>query len=276
MPASPGCPRTEPCGSLRALCPSRSQVTSTAAFAPCGGAGSRDGRGRVNGEGPELNLDRWRLGKYPVFMRLTGLVVVALALVVWAPALFGDTIFDTGIGNSFAVRGADSGVGEGVSVGVTTDLTQIGFYMAMPSGGDAKFMIWDGDIDGSSNLLYSQTISVSASSTVALVLSDPFSFTLNSGSTYYFGIIGDNELWVSYFYPTIEMTLNGPSLMSLVNPNSNYSDFNNPTIAGDGATTIALALIGGTSEIPEPGTFVLLGIGLGALYPLYRRKRARA
>lgn len=195
------------------------------------------------------------------------LVLMSLVL-VGATAANAGVIFDTGVGTDYTSRAAGSGPGQGISVATTTTLTQIGFYAAAPDGANVKYLIWDGT---NSTLLFSQTDYLSASGSPSLVLSDPFSFTLTAGDSYYFGIIGDSNIEVDYIYPQLSLTQNG--LSTLTSGNSNYSDFSNPVLDGSGAATIALQLTSGAAPIPEPGTMALFGLGLvGMLGAVWRRK----
>jgi hypothetical protein len=118
--------------------------------------------------------------------------------VVIAGGAQASLLFDAGAGNGATSRGADSGMGTGVSVSTTTTLSQMAMSIDMPNGGDIKYMIWDGT---DSTLLFSETQAVAASGTTSYVLSTVFSFTLNAGNTYYFGVIGDNNLNIDYVSP---------------------------------------------------------------------------
>src|ERR1700730_3007936 len=121
-----------------------------------------------------------------------------LRVCIWTAGLIGaatgvkgSLLFDSGAGNGTTFRASDSGLGTGVSVSTTTNLTQMAMSLDMPNGGDIKYMIWDST---DTTLLFSEVQAVSASASTSYVLSTVFSFTLNAGSTYYFGVIGDNNL----------------------------------------------------------------------------------
>jgi hypothetical protein len=178
--------------------------------------------------------------------------------VVLAGGAQASLIFDAGAGNNTTSRSADNGPGTGVSVSTTTTLTQMAMSLKMPNGGDIKYMIWDGT---DANLLFSETQAVAASGTTSYVLSTLFSFTLDAGSTYYFGVIGDNNLLVDFMFPPTTVTQNG--LTSLNTGNSNYNNFANPTPAGFAGATITLQLFGDQTAIPEPSAFVPVAMGLG-------------
>ncbi len=196
-------------------------------------------------------------------MKTCILSVVALALSATA---YGGVLLDTGPGNGTTSRGSSNGPGQGVAVGADTTLTQFGFYMDTPGGGNLNFMIWDGT---NSNLLFSQTVAASTTNTIGLVLSDPFSFNLTAGNTYYFGVVSDTAENVDYFFPTINSTQNS---LSLVNPNTNYTGFANPTFQNSAGATIALQLVG--DQVPEPSTVALMGAGLIGVFA-GRRKLVR-
>jgi hypothetical protein len=135
----------------------------------------------------------------------------------------------------------------------------------MPNGGDIKYMIWDST---DTTLLFSETQAVSASASTSYVLSTLFSFTLNAGSTYYFGVIGDNNLNVDYIFPATSVTQNG--LTSLSSGNTNYSNFASPAPGSGGSTTVTLQLYGTQGAVPEPSAFLPVAAGLG-LFLLRKR-----
>jgi hypothetical protein len=128
-------------------------------------------------------------------MRKLIFTLAFFACAALAPSARAALIFDLSPNNGTTSRPANYGPGQGVVVSTTTTITQMAMDLDMPNGGDIKYMIWDGT---NSTLLFNQTLPVSASSTLSFVLSDPFSFTLNAGSTYYFGVIGDDDLDVGY------------------------------------------------------------------------------
>jgi hypothetical protein len=139
----------------------------------------------------------------------------------------------------------------------------------MPNGGDIKYMIWD---DTDTNLLFSDIVAVGASGTTSYVLSNPFSFTLNAGSTYFFGVIGDNNLNIDFIFPPTTVTQNG--LTTLDTGNTNYLTFASPTPTDGGGVTFTLQLFGDQgSAVPEPSTWMLVSGGVG-LIAFFRRKRA--
>ena len=162
------------------------------------------------------------------------------------------------------MRPSDSGPGQGVAAGANITITQMAMDLNMPNGGDIKYMIWDST---NTTLLYSQVLTLAASSTQTFVLSNPFSFNLAAGQTYYFGVIADNNLTVSDFFPAQTLSQDG---LTLVNPNSNYTNFASPTFSIFGAASITLELLGNsTSTIPEPASCALLvsAVAILARYP---------
>jgi hypothetical protein len=196
-------------------------------------------------------------------MRLRTIDIVRRCLFTAIPVVIAGgaqagLLFDAGAGNGTTGRPADSGIGTGVSVSTTTTLTQMAISLAMPNGGDIKYMIWDGT---DSTLLFSETQAVAASGSTSYVLSTLFSFTLDAGSTYYFGVIGDNSLNVNYIFPATSVTQNG--LTSLNSGNTNYNTFADPTPTSGGGTTMTLQLYGNQTAVPEPSAFVPVAIGVG-------------
>ncbi len=180
----------------------------------------------------------------------------------------GSLLLNTGPGNATTVRVSDSGVGQGVAASTNITITQMAMDLNMPNGGDIKYMIWNA---ANTTLLYSQVLAVGQPARQSFVLSNPFSFNLSAAQTYYFGVIGDNNLDVSYFFPPLTLSQNG---LALVNPNSNYSSFASPIFAGNGGVSIALELFGtSASSVPEPASFALVAAALSILALRFARRR---
>lgn len=192
-----------------------------------------------------------------IFTILTFMVCAGLAWNVPAKATL---ILDTGPGTFTTMRASDSGPGQGVAANQNVTITQMAMDLNLPNGGDIKYMIWDVT---NTTLLYSQILTIAPSSTPTFVLSNPFSFNLSAGQTYYFGVIADNNLTVSAFFPAETLSENG---LTLVNPNSNYANFSSPTFSSFGAASITLQLYSGTTTVtPEPASCALLAGALGIL-----------
>jgi len=172
----------------------------------------------------------------------------------------GALLLNTGVGNSTTSRVSDSGPGQGVATNANMTITQMAMDLNMPNGGDIKYMIWNA---ANTTLLFSQVLTLPASSTPAFVLSNPFSFNLSAGQTYYFGVIGDNNLNVSDFFPPQTLSQNG---LTLVNPNSSYTSFGAPVFSSTGAASITLELFGTPlSTVPEPASLMLVTGALSIL-----------
>jgi PEP-CTERM motif len=194
------------------------------------------------------------------------------AMALARPATASPILLDTGLGTDVTGRAAGSGPGQGIAVSVDTQLTDIGFYLDMPNGGTARFMIWD---DTNTNLLSQTDVAVGAGGSPVLTLAHLGSpFALNAGSTYFFGVIGDNSLDVSFIFPTVSLSQNGLSLIQT--GNSNYSTFATPSFAGFGGAEIALQLDGAQAgTVPEPGSLALVVTGLGLLTRRFVGRRRR-
>lgn len=193
-------------------------------------------------------------------------LLIAVVVLCFSGSAMASTVFDLSPTNGTTYRGSDYGPGQGVIVGTTTTITDMAFYLNMPSGGDLKFMIWDGS---NSNLLFSSVLNgVAASGTQTWVASDPFSFTLQGGDEYWFGIIADNDVDIGYIYPPVAYSANG--LTADTNGNSNYTSFANPASYGYAFAEIGLQL--DNTPTPEPSSFLLLGSGLLGLAGVLRRR----
>jgi hypothetical protein len=162
--------------------------------------------------------------------------------------------------------------GQGVSVATDTTLTQIGIWVGDPASGSADFQIWDAS---NTTLLFSETQPVDETSATELLLSDPFSFDLVAGSTYYFDVIGayskSGDQQLGFIPGTAAQTQNG---LSLVWPNSVYFSASQPGGFAQGSSfTLPMELIGtqGQSDppsVPEPATLILVALGCAALVAL--------
>jgi hypothetical protein len=194
-------------------------------------------------------------------------LLAALALLLSCSAFADNLVFDLSPSNGTTFRGPDFGPGQGVSVSTTQTISSFGFFLDMPFGGDLKFMIWN---DDNSSMLFSQVKSFSAFGNQDWVYTDPINFTLQSGHTYWFGVISDNEEDVGYIFPPVNYSANG--LTAVTSGNSNYNSFADPSFAGYAGAEIALRINEGGQGVPEPGSIALLGTGVLGLAGLLRRK----
>jgi len=178
-----------------------------------------------------------------------------------APCQASTIVLDTGPGNVITYRLANSGLGQPVLASDAITITGIAMDLAMPDGGDIQYMIWNST---NSALLFSEEQAVAASSTPVFVQSEPFSFNLEAGDTYYFGVIGDNNLEVQYITPSAPVTQNG--LTALSTGNSNYVNFAAPTYSGPGFVEVALELYGSEdAQTPEPASWLTVFSGVIAV-----------
>jgi hypothetical protein len=187
-------------------------------------------------------------------------------------------LFDNGTGNFTSFRSATNppdGAGSGIAVSTATNLTNIGVDIAMPNGGDVKFLIFDST--NSTLLLATSPEAVAPSSTPAYVTSPNLSFTLNAGSTYYFGVIGDNNIDINFYVPPQPFDQNG--LDALQTGNSNYDNFASPIFVPplEGGL-MTLQLTGTQAVVPAPlighGLPVVLAVG-GILFGAQLSKRSK-
>jgi hypothetical protein len=199
----------------------------------------------------------------PVALIIGGFLPLAVSVSV-PQQVQADIIFDLSptTGTDFIMGGiASTGLGQGVSVSQTVTIGGFQFFANLAFGGDAKFMIWNGN---NSSLLFSQTVPFAASPTPtqAWIDSGLINFTLSAGSTYFFGIIADNDINVGFIFPTVAYSANG--LSAIESGNSVYFGlanrfiFADPTFLGNGDAEIGLRL---DAAVPGP----IAGAGLPGL-----------
>jgi PEP-CTERM motif len=196
---------------------------------------------------------------------MTGkLFAAAIAATMAAASLpaHAGVIFDLSPTNNISPRPSDDGLGQGVSVSTTTTISGFSFFANLPDGGEGKFMIWEPTDDGDQTLLFSQTTSIAAADTPSWVsTTGNIDFTLDAGSTYYFGFIGDNFIDVGFLFPIVPYSANG--LSAVETGNSNYNSFDTPTFVGGGGAEVGLQI--SVVATPEPSTWVMMGLGFASL-----------
>jgi hypothetical protein len=196
---------------------------------------------------------------------MTGkLFAAAIAATMAAASLpaHAGVIFDLSPTNNISPRPSDDGLGQGVAVSTTTTISGFSFFANLPDGGDGKFMIWEPTSDGDQTLLFSQTVALSASAAPSWVsTAGNIDFTLDAGSTYYFGFIGDNFIDVGFLFPIVPYSANG--LSAVETGNSNYNTFAAPTFVGGGGAEVGLQI--SAAATPEPSTWVMMGLGFAGL-----------
>jgi hypothetical protein len=120
-------------------------------------------------------------------------------------------------------------------------------------------MIWNGD---NSAMLFSQTVTIGASSTPNWVsTTGNINFTLDAGSTYGFGFIGDNFIDVGFIFPVVPHSDN--RLSAVETGNSNCSTFAAPIFVGGAGAEVGLQI--SAVATPEPPTWVMIGLGFAGL-----------
>lgn len=204
--------------------------------------------------------------------RILSTLVLLPALVMPIAAHADTLIFDLSNTNNGTYRDANSGPAQGVIASTTTTISGFSFYLET-SAENVKFFITDGT---GANVLYSGVQAVGSTSSFSWVESSPLSFTLDAGSEYYFGIVGDGaNTNIGFIYPPVSYSANG--LTADASGNANTSSFTTPTLElHSGGAEIGLQLYGGDSvaPTPEPSSFMLLGSGVLSAAGLVRRRFA--
>ncbi len=156
------------------------------------------------------------------------------------------------------------------------DISQIAINAQPLQDGQLKFVIFS-DVappgSDAGSLLYSQTLNVSATGDLSYILSNPFSFTLESGHYYDIGAIFSGNS-IRYTYDGVSDGENG--ITSIVS-NENVDSFSSPVLAGHAASDISIRLYGTASDVPEPATPALYTVALlfsSFVVSLHRRRQA--
>lgn len=155
-------------------------------------------------------------------------LLTVLAIFATASNAFAALTFDLSPTNGLTTYDANFGAGQGVSVTTTQTITDMGFYLDQPNGGDLKFMIWDAT---NSTLLFSSTLNPGPSFSPQWFYANPFSFTVNAGQTYWFGVINDHSaMQLGTIVPPVNYSNNG--LTAITSGSSNYVNYASPIFSG--------------------------------------------
>jgi hypothetical protein len=163
----------------------------------------------------------------------------------------------------------------GIVVGNSNvSIDQFGLYSQQLSNGNLRFDIFT----SSGTLVYdSGIIATSAESSLQWNYSPTFNLTLNANTTYYFGILSDQNFSNYWNEPAPEV--NGLGLTALQScftcargDSGNFVNFNNPTFHSTAWVQESVQILG-TAPVPLPASVWLFGAALASLIGLNRRNK---
>lgn len=195
---------------------------------------------------------------------VSALVVVCAA---YAGSAQASLVFQSAAQNGASSRTAGSGIMTRFQVASAVDLTNISAKMNLVTAGNIEFVIFNA---ASGQLLFTSGPAAYADDGDTFKMSGAFNFTMLPGTTYSLGALSDVASVQDFITP-------GGKTMGAITSlggNLNATGFASPVLsASHGATDGIVQLFARDSvNVPEPGSFALLALGLVSCLAL-RRKR---